>query len=322
MSLATDFVYRSGESGQNWQYNAANSKGLKVVWWNIGCISDGAIRHLPPQQKHDEKPVNLLKNIEALLEKPRLKPDVLILGEYCPRKIEENKNGVSDFLSSHYPHMHKIDQYTRHHSGNGMRIFSKHELKNIKETVLPSSYSNDDWLKRSQMKSCAIKQSPSSSSFKSARYEFPAIDFTVTAKGKDYKIIGTHFPNPWPLMVKCLGKFSAALKLLFGINNPNYSHARRLRHLYKGSKSTLLIGDFNAPKLFFGAPSNTYSLLTTIFRGPSIISSEKSTVVDHRHGAGSYSIDHAFASGDLEVSHSDVIPLAGSDHLPIYVTIY
>ncbi|MGH1469432.1 MAG: endonuclease/exonuclease/phosphatase family protein [Bdellovibrionales bacterium] len=105
-----------------------------------------------------------------------------------------------------------------------------------------------------------------------------------------------------------------------GVNNPNYSQALQVKEYFSEKDSVVMIGDFNAPKSFFGSRSNSYYVLEQAF-GESVVESLQDTFIDARSSFGSYSLDHAFISEDLRVHYEAVLPFAGSDHLPIYIVV-
>ncbi len=325
-AYAQQFVYRNDVSKTpGWRTSVADTKGLKVVWWNIGCMYERNLdKYSQARKKFNENPDHTLDNIEALLEFPLLKPDVLILGEYCPGAVKEKQEGTLEFLKSHYDYHHTIFRYTPHHGENGLRIFSRYPLKDLERKRMPAG----NWLNDSRLKRCKHPILTDDSLIKE-RYAFPSVKFQVTRFRQNYNIVTTHFPNPWVVMGVCRGKLRTGWQLLNGKKNPTYLHAQALGRNYGNLKRALVIGDFNAPKklkLFsFGpikvyANSKPYKVLRNFF-GESVIRTARATAISQQSNKlPGTSIDHAFTRG-LKVKLGKVIPFAGSDHLAIYTIV-
>ena len=203
---------------------------------------------------------------------------------------------------------------------NGMIVFSKNEITVLRESVLFSG----DFLEQDYMKACSKKHEGNfvESTFEPEFWNRPLVELEVTKNEKPYKIVPVHLANPWRLLHKCLGssRVATGYELIWGTSNPNYAQSLQLTKEYSGLSSTIIIGDFNAARSIKGFASNSYKALKSKF-GYSVIKSDEFTFFDERSGFGSYSLDHAFVSGDLVVKKEMVLPFAGSDHLPIYIIV-
>ncbi len=297
----SDFVYREDSGDNGWRTRVDQTNGLKIFWWNLGCHNSKKVRQN-------------LKNL--MLQEDSVRPDILILGEYCGEKLKEKKMGLLDALLDVYSHVHQLSQYTQHHGQNGLRIFSEIELLNLSQrTVEPG-----DWLVEMRKQNCYVGKKQSSS-FKKSRYAFPLLKFDVEHEDVVYRIAGVHAPNPWKIMSQCMGQFQTGLEMVYGTHNPNYKYAQAIVADFENQGRSIVIGDLNSPKYIrksiFTAMGNAYKLLQRSLGG-SVVKSDQPTAFS---SMGNYAIDHAFVSGDLDVSFSEVIQFAGSDHLPVYIVV-
>lgn len=294
------FVYRNGMTGGNWIQSLSKTEGLRVVWWNLGCrVAKG----------------NKNTNLQALLSEDTIRPDVLMLGEFCPSAVTAKTKRL---LSQYYPYTHTVDQYTKFHGENGMRVYSQVPLQNANtRKIKPIT----GFLNKKYIKNCKAKNIDSKF-FEQSYWQRPVMTFNVTKDGKTYPIVGAHFANPWPTIADCLGsQYKAGLQMMNGKDNPNYAQAEAIVRLYGKSKDLLLIGDFNAPKQtrvgLLRVNSNSYSLLQRAF-GTSVIKENTATSFSK---FGNRSIDHAFTIGDIRAPFAKVLPFEGSDHAALYTVI-
>lgn len=291
--------------------------GLKVFWWNIGCSSTKGLRDLAKDVRPKFDPVNQWGNIEALIVDENLRPDVLILGEYCPSAFRQK---TYDKLKATYSNIYRLDKSNDlFNIRNGVRVFSKYKIKVLEESVLKSG----EFLQEPYMKRCEVQNNGSvkKSYFNQDFWDRKLIELEITKNQKTYKLSPVHLANPWKFINSCSNKFVAGVELLSGTVNPNYFQVGELSNYFSEQESTILIGDFNAPKVFYaGVSSNSYTGLERAFGG-SVVESFDYTYFHPRGSFGPYSLDHAFVSGDLEVKYGEVLNFAGSDHLPIYIIV-
>ncbi len=311
-SAGEEFVYRGGAISSA---PVISGEGLKVFWWNIGCSSTKGLSSIPEALRPDFNPVNQWKNIEALVNDEQTRPDVLILGEYCPKYFQQK---TYDLLKETYPHIHRLNKSNEAYKiRNGLRVFSKTRIKVLNEGVLQTG----DFLDSSVMKTCYENKRGSISAkyFNKDFWERPLIELEIEKGEKKYKVSPVHLANPWVFIKNCIG-YEVGFELISGENNPNYNQALQVVDYFSEKDSTVMIGDFNAAKSVFGSMSNPYYILEQAF-GESVIESEENTYIDRKVGLYSRSIDHAFVSEDLIVQDQKVLPFAGSDHLPIYIVV-
>lgn len=306
-SYADDFIFHKGEA-DGWRSRVEEAPGLRVMWWNLGGCEKG------------KKKEELIHNLKRTLKMTGAAPDVLILGEYCPEALKEQQNEIVNLANRNFPHQYKLEKYTKFHvnkhGSNGMRVFSRLPLNGMEEVQMWGG----KWLEGKEMSQCR-SENPDDDKYRRHRYSFPYLSFSVKKDGQKYNLAGVHLPQPWTLMAECRGKIKMLYNMLKSKSNPTYNSAEQLTDALKHAENTLVIGDFNAPKKiklwFWRYASKPYKLLRKYF-GSSVIRENTATTVGAEKD---FSIDHAFASDDLDVSFAEVIGFAGSDHKAIYVIV-
>jgi hypothetical protein len=150
------------------------TEGLKVMWWNIGCSSTRGLNKMTPQQKAQVDPVHQWSNLKKLIQSDALKPDVLILGEYCPGSFDQS---TYDSLKSAYPHILRIKKPNALYKvRNGFRVFSKYKIQNKNIGVLNA----ENFVESQNMKDCAAGvKKHNKTSFKPKFWNRPEISFSV-----------------------------------------------------------------------------------------------------------------------------------------------
>lgn len=318
-----NFVLRRGLM-MSLEDQTTDEKSLKIMWWNVGCSSTKGLKALSDSDRSLVDPVNQWKNLKKLMQSERLIPDVLILGEYCPSAFDDPTYKI---IRSKYDFKYRLNKSNELHGiRNGLRVFSKSEITDIKEETLHAESFVDSEI----MKTCdpeVRKRNPKSFGeyvkFGENRKKYwnrPKISFQIEHNHKGYKIVPVHLANPWSLIKSCVGFWKTPGVIQNDIENANYVQAQQLVESFSDQDSTIIIGDFNAPKSILGGMSKSYSILSENF-GPSVVFSESYTYSDPRRNFPAYSIDHAFVSSDINVKKGVVLPFAGSDHLPLYLVI-
>ena len=275
----------------------------KVMWWNISCSSTRYLNQLSEKNRQNFSPDSSWKNLNHILGS-KFEPDILILGEYCPSAFD---SPTYENLAKNYPHIHRVVRSNPDFKGrNGMRVFSKHPLEVLNQTLLTHGNFSSNFLKEICLKT------PIADSLW-ARHQ--SILRVKDPKG-DFILAPVHLANPWRDILKCQNLFYTAQEIYTGVRNVNYLQTLDLIKKISKDSAFLLIGDFNAPRrsgLLFN--SNSYKLLKETF-GPSLISDNRATFLDKMGKFPDASIDHAFGSG-LNYKYAEVLPFSGSDHLPI-----
>lgn len=271
---------------------------LRVMWWNIDCATTTAKVNGSKSYKS-----NLEKNILNILSS-ELRPEVLILGEYCPIYLSDNFEKV---LQGKYKYKHHLErnipQYKtssgKTNQRNGIMVLSDHPLKLLADEPL---YASNEKLQNDK---------------KNRRY----ILLQIAKGSRKVYLNPLHLYNPWREYRAQYGLISTFMEIEGGSENPNALQGRQVveKNLnYVSPESSLLvIGDFNSPKSFYAVNGYTYKALNNSFQ--SLIADTSDTYLDSGAFMSS-SIDHAFGQ-NLKALYGRVLPLAGSGHLPLYLIV-
>lgn len=308
-----DYLWRNEGSWDVRALERIPEEGLKILWWNIACSSTKGLKGLNDEVAYNAQPKNLWQNLRVLI-KSEQKPDLIVLGEYCPRAFDQ---ATYDQMDALYPYKRAIQKMSPvYKNRNGMRIFSKVPFDTVEEGFIKS----DEIGNFPVLRDCDSTTKNGNTAFKQDFWKKAYTKVLVKFEGRAVSLLPVHLSNPWRIYRSCGGTFKAGVEILTGTENPNYSQAQDLIKKFQDEKSFVVFGDFNAPKGFFGSQSSTYRLLSSVW-GESLIVSYEETYVDLFSSFGSHAIDHAFASSDIRATFAEVIPFAGSDHLPLYFVI-
>lgn len=272
-------------------------QGLKVVWWNIGC----GLETSETKTRADRNTTNLELNLIRFSES-EFKPDVLIVGEFCPYTMSNSDQAKLKSLYRNNIHIERNIPLFRTASGgvnqrNGFLILSDSPIKLIRDEVLSVT-----------------------ADLKESRGDRRFVVFELKKNNKNFYINPVHLVNPWRAIYASKGVLGAAAELTSGDSNPNSLQTRNLISLINGFDQNvpfLTIGDFNSPGSIYGFSGYGFSLMsrnmTKLRRGYDM------TYL----GEGPFpatDIDHAFGL-NVKSTYDAVWPLEGSRHLPIYLVI-
>lgn len=290
-----DFVFVKRFSERDAQMS---QEGLKVFWWNIGC----GLETYEIKKKDKLQTTELERNL-INLSKSEYKPDVLILGEYCPQYMSDKDKNQ---LLGHYRHSFHLQRNIPKNSsfsrggtsGNGLLILSNYPMSVLKNEVLYGNESN-----------------------KEDKDNRKYLLFKLTKDNREYYINPVHLVNPWRKLYDNLGTLGVFNELTSGESNSNAIQIKNLIQKYENYihrvEKFLTIGDFNSPGSIYGFSGFGYRLMAnyfdSLFRG----------YVNTFLGEGPFpasDIDHAFGV-NVRVNYATVWPLQGSKHLPLYVVI-
>lgn len=295
-SLANNYDLELNDNLSERHMSIPNS-GLKVMWWNIGCSLEAA------EKKFAEKnTTNIERNLLAMSQS-NYKPDVLILGEFCPYHMSSQDQNA---LKSLYRYSDHIEANVPQHVGsdgkinvrNGFLILSNFSISRVKNETLPAKTNAQE-----------------------SKDDRRFVVYQITKGNKDYFINPVHLVNPWRKIFADKGLFGAALEITGGRDNSNAVQVQNLKSKIEASgfqsERFLSIGDFNSPGSLKGFSGYAYKLMSDFM--DTLKRSHTPTFV----GEGSFpasDIDHAFGA-NIQPLYSEVWPLEGSRHLPIYLVI-
>lgn len=274
------------------------SSGLKIVWWNIGCGLETGIKKI----KENPQTTALEENLILLANSP-IKPDVLILGEYCPYSMStQDQNQLIGSFKNYY-HLERNIPYRKTSEGkvnqrNGFLILSDLDISVLEQETLfatkDSSKSNDNRM---------------------------YLLFKVQKDGKDFLINPVHLVNPWRELFNEQGIFGVFAELTSGAENKNAVQIANLLEKYNTHSQAgvpyIIVGDFNSPGRIMGVSGFGYNLLSKSMI-PLMHNNDITFVGEGAFPASN--IDHAFGV-NTDSTYAKVWPFAGSLHLPIYLVI-
>lgn len=284
-----------------------NSKGLKVFWWNIAHGgAEGDVRALAG-------------NIE-LLVRSKIKPDVMVLGEYTAKALPA---ATFELLADAYPERQFI-AYNRLTS-SGIAVFSRVPLKTVRAATLrwvPSALSPD--AAEAYRQYWAKGHSDGGDGF----YVRPLREIQIVYEGKAIGLTPIHLAQPWRQLSKQAdGRVDFAFKtmteLYFGTSNPLITQLAVLTNWLKAGTTPekLVLGDFNLPRSFAGVPTLGFRRLERVLDSAIPRVENSFPTPSSPHSYPPMQIDHAFIAGELQSVVAGVLPLKGSDHYPVYVVI-
>ncbi len=273
-------------------------KGLKVVWWNIDC----GLETSEVKIRSNLRTTNLEANLKKLTSSS-FKPDVLILGEYCPYSMsEEDQRFLKDAFKDNHHVERNIPRFTtasgKVNQRNGFLILSDYPIDVLKEETLHAKEDKSD-----------------------SRSDRKYILFKVQKNNQDFMINPVHLVNPWREIYNNDGLFGTFSEITYGSQNLNSIQIKNLLAKYNENKLSntpyLMIGDFNSPGSLSGFSGWGFNQLNK--QMDRLFSGHDDTFI----GDGvfpSTDIDHAFGHS-LESLYAEIWPLDGSRHLPLYVVI-
>lgn len=294
-NLLTDLNWVYPISEQDLPPTESPEDAIKVMWWNLDCATNVT------SIKGKNYKSNLEKNILDVVDS-KIRPDILVLGEYCPYYIS---NEFSKALNAKYKYKHHLVRNIpefRTTSGktnerNGILVLSDHPLSLVIEDTLYAD------------------EAQRSNNNKNRKY----ILFQIKTGQKSFFLNPLHLYNPWRNFYSDHGILATFFEIEGGTENPNAQQGRQLlsknQSYVPKDSSLLIIGDFNSPKSFYAVDGYVYKLIRSHY--DSLVLDSADTFIS----AGAFqtaSIDHAFGQNLISL-YGRVLPLAGSGHLPIYV---
>ena len=326
MSLGSDeFVWDESVSsfstpppcGEGW---------LNVMWWNIQF---GNTNQWIAAKRNGLMPLD--RNLQALMDVPWC-PDVLALGEFNEKAIS---NETMQKLHAAYPY--SLDSYIPYNSETpdmGFMLLSKYRLKAIRQECMdyyPPTWSNQRRISKYQDK--WAKDFPDVRLF-----QRPYCLFEICQGEESVFFVPTHILSHAIKVLKNSKQKSwsmmrVKMDLAFAKRSPLIHQLGRLRAFleedfgpFLDKKNLVVMGDFNFPrKIFITTPA--YRLISKGMVDPFLgrevptwpaKESREAELLNRKNG---YQIDLSFVSKNVDVRCSEVVPMQGSDHLPVYLSV-
>ena len=255
--------------------------GLRMFWWNI---HEGSPNIGGPRE-------DFQYNLSVLMHSSA-SPDVMAFAEYEPVALGDAN--IAD-MSVLYPYY----QYFPYPSAGGsvgtegVGVYSKYPF---------GVSSVDNYGARS------------------------LIILKLNANGKEVVFSPTHIEDQWRNFKSQRGTLKTIEQVFIGKHNPIYDQIVQFRNglethlgqrLYE--KNFVIMGDFNSTK-----PSRNYFYMLKRLQDP-IRGTEPTFPASGSDYRNSFSvpmqIDHIFVSPETDVESAQILPLLGSDHYALYMTI-
>lgn len=273
-------------------------EAMRVMWWNLDCATNAT--KIRGQKSYRS---NLEKNILDMINSD-MRPNLLILGEYCPYYLSQEfaKTIFGKYKYNHHL-VRNIPEFKtssgKTNERNGIVVLSDYPLSPVIQEVLYA----DELTKVNDKKNRSY------------------LLLKVKNKFREFYLNPLHLYNPWRSFFSENGMFSTFFEIEGGTQNPNAQQGKQALEknmTYTAeSDSLLVIGDFNSPKNFYAVDGYVYKMFNSNY--VSLIADRSDTFVSSGMFQSS-AIDHAFAQ-NMQAIYGRVLPLAGSGHLPIYIII-
>jgi endonuclease/exonuclease/phosphatase family metal-dependent hydrolase len=286
---------------------AAPSKGLKVLWWNVASgnlASDGTSN-------------SITQNIISLLHSGAA-PDVMVFGEFGASALDAEALAA---LAHTHPYKTFLP-YSKLQLNLGIGVYSRLPFTLGRGHVLNwmpvgSAASNQKYVSR-----WSAGLEPNAEAF----YARTVREIIVNTSSGPVAIVPVHLSEPWRSIKVRYGSTLGAAKIVdemfLGKNNPIINQIRDLVKWLPagGPQQKIVIGDFNMPTGFFSMPTTGFKILSQSLRPADIglDSTFPTQISPVKKKYPPVQIDHAFTSGSLRAEAGMVLPFTGSDHYPIY----
>jgi endonuclease/exonuclease/phosphatase family metal-dependent hydrolase len=228
------------------------------------------------------------QNNLATLVHSRFAPDVMAFAEYSP--LAMGPALLNEFQNT-YPYHQDFAYPTR--SDEGIAVFSK----------FPFSVSSVDPIGSRDL-----------------------ILLNLNVNGKEIVFAPTHIEDAWRDFHKENGTAETLEQILVGTKNPVWGQVVAFRSALESrlgarlsEKNFIMMGDFNSMK-----PSRAYDKMSWDLHDPVLGFAgtfPASGSADQKEFPVQIQIDHAFVSSGTEVESAQILPLSGSDHYALYVTV-
>lgn len=281
---------------------------LSVLWWNTECAAEARAGQRAFVQSN-------LKELSARENKI----DVVLLGEFCAANIAPE---TLEALSKQYPYFKHIN-YNNDSLGFGFGVYSAHPIAFSETKILDWVPASEPLASQNIYRSFWQNNNTNTVNFKRAY-----TNLKIIKNNKSYNLVPVHLAHPWESYLKVffknshkLASLAIAHELLTGTRNPLMCQLENLFTQIKNDFQNpddyrlMLIGDFNFPTDIARVPTAGYRLI----KNNGFVNGMTSRQPTQRYR--NLKIDQAFISEGSALSDSEVLPLEGSDHYPIFVRL-
>ena len=320
-----DFVWDIGDSFAS-SPRHSRKDFLKIMWWNIQF---GDTNQWIAARRNGLMPLE--RNLEALIEAPWC-PDVLALGEFNNNAIRKE---TMQKLFTAFPYF--SDPYIPYNAATpdmGFMLFSKYPLSIVRQE--PMDYYPPKW--RSQRRIQKYKEKWAKDFPDVRLFQRPYCLFEIRWEKEPIYFVPTHILTHVTKILKKSKKRSWSLlkiklDLALGKRTPIFNQLRRLRAFLEEDfgpaldrKNLVVMGDFNFPrKVFFKTLAYRFISRGMVdpFRAKEVRTwpakeSREAELLKTKNG---YQIDLSFVSKNVDIGFNEVVPMQGSDHLPVYLSV-
>jgi endonuclease/exonuclease/phosphatase family metal-dependent hydrolase len=294
----------------------AETSSLKMIWWNI---HEGRTRT-------DSTITDFNQSLASLLGSNH-SPDVILMGEYSDQAFTP---ALLKSLETIFPY-HQLFSYDSS-STDGVAVWSKirYDVVSVRPLDFTPANLTDSEKVDYRLKWCG----------RSDDCIRPYVHLSLKPNGntgKTYEVVATHINDFWrnSLNPGSSNRAAKALQTLIevcaGEDNPLWYQLVQFREALEKdfrdrlTKTPLLIvGDFNMPTdvpftliKTLGYRKISYDLINAMPTTPTFPTAgatEAATIPK-------IAIDHAFINPEISVLNSQVLPLVGSHHYPLYLEI-
>ncbi len=298
---------------------------LRIFWWNI---HDGEANLALPRS------YTLSKNVRALIDS-NLAPDFMAFAEYGEEAFQSTDLAQ---LNSLYPHQLFVRYDEK--KDYGVMLYSKDAFE--AQPIEPLDYTPSNLTTASAQNAYRKKWCGGQN-----HCDRPLIILKMKhlyeGKEQEFTLVPTHLFDCWRAFEKLHTRGTSKLdrlaakeetlrEILTGTHNPLWFQIENYKRKVREKTATplfpagmVLFGDFNTPNSFdhIYTPTLAFQTLESGLKNaitenePSFPSNDS---VEAKHFLDAQ-IDHAFVSPNTPVGFAAVLPLAGSDHYPLYLTL-
>lgn len=298
----------------------SDPKALSIFWWNLNkfYLSDELPKvELDPKTKVSPLIANL-RYIATVIQ-----PDILLLGEVLETGLDTH---TKKLLKTTYPFQETVSSMLQHPECK-IAIYSKKQFSIFSKYLLWTPLDDTEQLDHTIPKY----------NYYTRRYV--EISFTE-GPHKDKTLVATHLLMPWEHM----DHSTVIQTMVFGQQHPLYFQIQRLRKTlferlgtdFQEKKKAVVVGDFNIAPSVQGLMPLSYELLSLGFHSTFDIDPSptfpsysqrrkwrKSLVQSwqYYYFVKDVQIDYALYTKPVQMLSARVLPLQGSDHYPLLMSI-